>query len=131
MDKFLKFDLPKCPYCKMRLLYTESFVIKNRPTYKCLNCENTSEVFLPKALFKTLQIIQLISLIIFVFAVFKGSGFCLLGLIFITFIFGGFYSYAPFMIKLKPGKYDTDVVKNFDSMKEDVGQSSEKEIFSN
>ena len=131
ISRFLNFDLPRCPYCGMKLLYTESFVIKNRSSYKCLNCNNISEVFLPSVLFKTLQIIQIISLVIFIAAVFKGSGFCLLGLVFIVLIFSGFYCYLPFMIKLKLSKDNEEVINQYGSVKKTTGKSSEEEIFSN
>lgn len=88
-------------------------------------------------MYKWLEVTEIISLIVFALAIFKGGGYCIIGLIFISLFFGVFYIFSPFMVSLlywpnhtdepekkspKLGKDEFKIIKN---------QDDEKEIFSN
>ncbi len=87
-------------------------------------------------MFKSLEVVEIISLIIAAIAIFKGGVYCLLGLIFITLIFISFYIFSPFMMRLNPVNYDlTDEPKKVDKKKSEAdkrtGEDTSEEIFSN
>ena len=81
-------------------------------------------------MFKLLGIIQAISLLVFMMVVFLGCGYCLLGLIFITLVFGGFYVFSPFMVNLA-AKRDQAIPARQKKTEENTGESTDEEIFSN
>lgn len=136
MFKIDKLNLPVCPYCRAEVGYLEAFTVKNKSSHKCSNCNSTTEVSLTSIMFKSLEVVEIISLIIAAIAIFKGGVYCLLGLIFITLIFISFYIFSPFMMRLNPVNYDlTDEPKKVDKKKSEsdkrTGEDTSEEIFSN
>lgn len=134
--KIDRLNLPICPYCQAEVGYLEAFTIKNKSSHRCTNCNSTTEVSLKSIMFKSLEIIEIISLIIAAIAIFKGGVYCLLGLIFITLIFISFYIFSPFMMRLNPiDYYSSDKPKKIE--KKDIesdkrsGEDTSEEIFSN
>lgn len=134
MIRINKLNLPVCPNCRAEVGYLEAFTAKNKSCYKCPNCQNISKVFLTSLMFKSLEITEIISLIVFAIVIFQGGGYCLLGLIFITLAFTVFYVLSPFMISLNPIAYDFEEAKAGDEnteSKECIGEDTSNEIFSN
>ncbi len=132
MIKIAKFDfkLPRCPYCNSRLWYSEIFVFKNKNDINCPCCGNKSEIILKTEIFQVLGFIESLCLIIFALCVFKGGGYCLLGLLIVLLIFTGFYIFSPFCVKLKFTNLiiqDSRPVKN----SENTENITDKDIFSN
>ena len=115
----------------MKLLYLESLSIKNKGSFRCPQCKKDSKVVLNEFMYKLLGFIQVISLVIFTLVVFLGCGYCLLGLIFITLIFGLFYAGLPFMMTLKPLIDDSEIIVHHEKIADSTGEDAEKEIFSN
>ena len=124
-------NLPHCPYCGMKLMYFESLASKNSSFFKCPSCLRKSKIVLNPLMFKLLGIVEIIAVIAFVAAVFMGCGYCLIGIIFITLIFGIFYAYTPFMMNLR--KYRKNFYPDENPKKEEntAGETTEKEIFNN
>ena len=92
---------------------------------------NKSKVVLNPLMFKLLGIVEIIAVIAFVAAVFMGCGYCLIGIIFITLIFGIFYAYTPFMINLRKCRKNFNLDENPKKEEDTAGETTEKEIFSN
>ncbi len=127
-----KLELPSCPYCGEKLLYLESFLVKNKSTYECKCCDCFSEVVIKIQAFNFLLLAELISIIIFLFSMLFGGGFCLFGILAVVFIFTCFYIFSPFSIKLckiknsrLPKKRQNDI--NYQKTEID----SDREIYSN
>lgn len=96
--------LPDCPYCGAKLGYLETFVLKNRATYKCRSCGKKSCVDLKSTFYNWLWIIQVICVIIFVASTITGGGFALFGLFLIVLVFMIFYCISPYLVILKSAK---------------------------
>lgn len=133
-SKIDRLNLPICPYCQTELGYIEAFTVKNKSSHKCTHCKNITEVSLKSIMFKSLEIIEILSLITAALAIFKGGVYCLLGLIFIVLIFISFYILSPFMMRLNPIDYSTtekkQKIKDIESDKRS-GEDTSEEIFSN
>ena len=126
------FQLPHCPYCGTKLFYVEALTAKNRSKFKCAYCKRKSEVTLEPLIFKLLGATELISLIVFILVMFLGCKFCLMGLIFIIFIFGIFYFISPTLIVLRPEKIPSENKKQTEKPKDDQVTTDvlKEEIFS-
>ena len=128
-----KLELPSCPYCGERLLYLESFLVKNKSAYECKCCDCFSEVVIKSRAFKLLLLSELASLIIFLLSVLVGGSFCLIGIFAVLFIFLGFYVFSPFSIKLCKVK-NSRMTKRRPKQSENSYQipesDSDREIFS-
>ncbi len=126
-----KLELPKCPYCGEKLLYLESFLVKNKTAYECKCCDYFSEVVIKTREFGFLILSEFVLLVIFLFAVLFGGSFCLFGLFLILFIFAGFYAFSPFSIKLcKMRKNRIPKQKNSSDLYQNTDDES-REIYSN
>lgn len=130
ISKLFRCDLPHCPYCGVRLFYLEALNAKNRSSLKCPRCRKKSEVILEPIMFKLLGLIQILSLVTFAIVIFLSFRYCLLGLIFITLLFGGFYVFSPFMVNLA-ARSSTIMQEKQRKNEENTGESSDEEIFSN
>lgn len=92
-------NLPCCPYCDARVSYWSSFVSKNRSFYKCANCGKKSDVLVSSSVYRLFVFVQIVSIIVFVFAIFAGGQYCLLGLFVILALFMLFYAFVPFKVR--------------------------------
>lgn len=131
-----KLNLPVCPYCRAEAGYLEAFEAKNKSSYQCRKCGGISTVLLRSIMFKTLEIAEILSLIIAAIAIFQGGGYCLVGLIFITLIFVAFYIFSPFMFMLSPYDFELEDEKGKHKKKnieveKQSGEDTNEEIFSN
>lgn len=91
-------------------------------------------MFLEPCLYKWLEITEILCVIIFALTIFKSGGYCIIGLIFITLLFGIFYIFSPFMVSLLywPNSSDDEPKKQTkDEFKVHKDYDEEKEIFSN
>ncbi len=132
MNTIKKFDLPQCPYCREKAWYIESFLAKNQKTYKCNYCDRTSEVNLKPETFKFLGIIEILSIAVFIIAIFLGSSFCLLGISVIVMLFTVFYVFSPFMVLFfRPRVTSSKDEDDFANMKKASGKDTDTEIYSN
>lgn len=128
MGKINRYELPQCPYCRGKLWYIEAFLSKNRAVYKCKYCAKKCAVKISQKIFKFLVFVEILSLIVFAAAVFLGGRYCFMGAGIITLIFGVFYFFSPFTVKLlktKSGNSDND----FSDKKS--GKDTDTEIYSN
>lgn len=127
-----KLELPRCPYCGENLLYTESFLIKNKAVYECKCCDYYSEVAIKPKVFKLLIIAEIVSLVIFLIAMILDEKFCLMGIALILFVFTVFYILSPFSIRLckinKKYISQTKVSQNSDKKE---NNDPDREIYSN
>lgn len=110
------FYLPKCPYCGIKIGKTESFVIKNKPLYKCFNCENVSEVSLKNGAYGIIFPVQFIAVVAFIAAVLLGNSFLLFGLVFIISTYVLFYGLSPYLIVLKIATVEEKNVSFLDNL---------------
>lgn len=78
----------------------EAFVIKNHSIYKCSNCKKISEVVVSPDVYRSLWIVQISAIIIFMASILLGEQFTLVGLIIMLLIYGMFYALIPYMIYL-------------------------------
>ncbi len=126
-----KLELPGCPYCGEKLLYLESFLIKNKTVYECKCCDYFSEVTIKPGAFNLLLMSEFLSLVIFLLAVIFGGSFCLFGIFAVLFIFTGFYAVSPFSIKLCKMKNNRIPKKKRESLYQESDNDESREIFSN
>lgn len=91
--------LPYCPYCDAKVSYWSSFVSKNHSLYKCANCGRKSDVLVSSSVYRLFVFVQIISIIVFVFAIFSGGKYCLFGLLAILALFTLFYVFVPFKLR--------------------------------
>lgn len=127
-----KLELPQCPYCGEKLLYPESFLIKNKTVYECKCCDYYSEVTIKPRAFKFLGIAEIVSLFVFLLAIVLGEKFCLIGIFLVLFIFTGFYVLSPFSIRLcKMKKSRIPRKRSTENSYESENNDSDREIYSN
>ncbi len=139
MKRIKELNLPDCPYCNEKVWYIESFLAKNRSTYKCKCCGYASEVRVGTQAFKFLGIAELIAIIVFAASIFIGGSYCLLGLVVIMLVFAVFYAFSPFMVqmfRLKKRKKHHSKEKepdddDFADIKKEAGKDTDTEIYSN
>lgn len=123
-------ELSECPYCGEKIWYTEAFFAKTKKIYKCKVCRNLCDVYIEPSAFKILGLAEIISVVIFVAALFAGSTFCLIGAALIICVFLGAYSFVPFALQLFKLKkqFEDDV---FTDIKKESGHDTDTEIYSN
>ncbi len=92
--------LPDCPYCGAEVCYLESFVIKNKPVYKCRSCGKKSSVNLKSIIYNIIGVLQIVCIAVFLLMAAIGGSFALFGIFLIILMFLGFYSISPFMVVL-------------------------------
>lgn len=128
-----KFNLPDCPYCRSEAGYFDSFLAKNRETHRCSNCGRVSKVRINTDIFRFFIIAQIISIIVFVFAVIMGGRYCLFGLAVVILCSAVFYAVSPFMVKFLRSSYKSDDSggQTGKSSERRSGMDNEKEIYSN
>lgn len=136
-------NLPRCPYCDAKVSYWSSFVSKNHSLYKCANCGRKSDVLVSSSVYKLFVFVQIVSIIVFVFAIFAGGQYCLLGLLVILVLFTLFYSFVPFKVRfLKQRTKKAQKSETYDNRKSKYarstnivtnksGRNSENDIYSN
>ena len=128
-----KFNLPDCPYCRSEVGYFDSFLSKNKETHRCSNCGRVSKVRINTDIFRFFIVTQIISIIVFIFAVIMGGRYCLFGLAVVILCSIGFYAVSPFMVKLLRNTSDSDEGSKKTKKVSDQrsGTDNEKEIYSN
>ena len=92
-------NLPYCPYCDAKVSYWSSFISKNHSIYKCANCGRKSDVLVSSSVYRLFVFVQIVSIIVFVFAIFSGGQHCLFGLLAILALFILFYAFVPFKVR--------------------------------
>ena len=126
-NKFNKYKLPKCPYCNSKLWYSEIFILKNNTNMYCPHCGKKSEIILRTEIYQALGFTESICLVIFELYIFKGGGYCLLGLVAVILLFTGFYVFSPFCVRLK----STEILNNNHNNTNNINNFDNNEIFSN
>ena len=121
-NKFNKYKLPKCPYCNSKLWYSEIFILKNNTNMYCPHCGKKSEIILRTEIYQALGFTESICLVIFALSIFKGGGYCLLGLLAVILLF------SPFCVRLK----STEILNNnHNNTNNNINNFDNNEIFSN
>ena len=128
-----KFNLPDCPYCRSEAGYFDSFLAKNNETHRCSNCGRVSKVRINTDIFRFFIVTQIISIIVFIFAVIMGGRYCLFGLITVILCSLAFYMVSPFMVIFLRSscKSDNSGEQTEKSSEYRSGTDNDKEIYSN
>ena len=126
-------NLPDCPYCRSEAGYFDSFIAKNKEAHRCTNCGRVSKVRINTDIFRFFIIAQIISIIVFIFAVIMGGRYCLFGLAVVILCSLVFYGLSPYMVKFSKWRArDTEQDDTETEIGENrSGSDSEKEIYSN
>lgn len=126
-------NLPDCPYCRSEAGYFDSFLAKNKESHRCTNCGRTSRVRVNTDIFRFFITTQIISIIVFIFAVIMGGGYCLFGLAVVILCSLAFYGLSPYMVKfskwrVRDSEHENTETKTYENRS---GSDNEKEIYSN
>lgn len=95
-----KLYLPNCPYCEAEVGYFDAFLSKNRQSHKCANCGRRSAVKIRSSIYRLFVLVLITVTIAFIFTIFMGGQFCLMGLALILVATTIFYVFTPFSVEL-------------------------------
>lgn len=135
-------NLPYCPYCDAKVSYWSSFISKNHSFHKCTNCGKKSDVSVSSSVYRLFVFIQIVSMIVFVFAIFASGQYCLLGLLVILALFALFYAFVPFKVRFlkqqtkkaqspeTSGKRKAKYARSRSAVTNKSGRNSENDIYS-